>query len=58
MFHRNGPGNAKTFNMGHPKLAKLEEVVLDHFRSMEGMSKVWKVKHSHETLYLKKHLNF
>ena len=47
MFHRNGSGNDKSFNMGHPKLAKLEEVVLDHFRSKEGKTKVRKVKQSH-----------
>ena len=51
MFHRNGSGNDKSFNMGHPKLAKLEEVVLDHFRSKEGKTKVRKVKQSHKRLY-------
>lgn len=44
MFCRNGSGNDKSFNMGHPKLAKLEEVVLDHFRSKEGKTKVRKLE--------------
>nr|XP_011437583.2 Fanconi anemia group M protein [Crassostrea gigas] len=35
----NGQENAQAINLGHPKLAKLEEVVLDHFKSVEGSGK-------------------
>lgn len=36
LIYRNGQENAQAINLGHPKLAKLEEVVLDHFKSVEG----------------------
>lgn len=33
---RKGFSSSQSFTVGHPKLAKLDEVVLNHFKSIEG----------------------